>query len=296
MSEISTQNLRIFEPHPGLLAFYDGRIENVRLYSDTPNWLDDGGFALGIACYVIWDGTEAILYDTHLSIPHAETIRAVLALRGITKITVVLSHHHLDHVAGNEVFADCEIWAERRCAKALKAAEKEFAKSSPPIVPLVHPNKVFGGEKTLRVGRRKVQLLPFDIHSSDGLVIYIPHSKILLAGDTLEDPITYFAEADKIDTHLDELARMAKLDITAIYPNHGCPERISGAGYTPDLISATRSYLQKMKAVAVNPELGQASLEQFIAPELASGAISYYFEYEAVHQGNLKQIWETPNF
>ncbi len=294
MTEISTQHLRVFEPQPGLLAFYDGRVDNTRLFSSQPNWLDDGGFALGIASYVIWDGDEALVYDTHLSIEHAETIRAVLALRGITKISVVLSHHHLDHVAGNEVFADCDIWAETRCATALKAVEREFAKSTPPIKPLVHPNKVFSGEKTLRVGRRKVQLMPFDIHSSDGLVIYIPHNQILLAGDTLEDPITYFAEADKIDTHLSELARMDKLDIRAIYPNHGCPERISGGGYKSDLIAATRSYLQKMQAVAANPALGDVPLSEFIKPELTSGAVSYYAEYEAVHNGNLKQIFETP--
>ena len=290
MSGISTQHLRVFEPHPGLLAFYDGRVENTRLYSDDPNWLDDGGFALGIASYVIWDGDEALVYDTHLSVDHAQAIRAVLALRGLTQIKVVLSHHHLDHVAGNAAFADCEIWAEARCAAALKAQEAEFATSNPPIRPLVHPTHVFAGEKTVRLGRKTVQLLPFDIHSSDGLVIYLPDSKILLAGDTLEDPITYFAEADKIGTHLNELTRMAQMDISAIYPNHGCPERIAGQGYGPDLIAATRAYLQKMQAVASNPDLATPDLRSFIAPELASRAIAYYPEYEAVHAGNLKQI------
>lgn len=290
MTGISTQHLRVFEPFPGLLVFYDGRVANTRLYSDAPNWLDDGGFALGIASYVVWDGDQALVYDTHMSPEHAGAIRAVLELRGLTRIRVVLSHHHQDHVAGNAVFADCEIWAEARCAAALRKHERAFAGSNPPITPVIHPTHVFAGEKTLRIGRKIVQLLPFDIHSSDGLVLYLPKDRILLAGDTLEDPVTYFAEPDRIGTHLDELSRLETLEIDAIYPNHGCPERIASGGYGPDLIAATRSYLQKMQAVASNPVLGETDLKRFMAPELASGAIAYYPEYEAVHSGNIKQV------
>ena len=40
-------SLRVLEPAPGVLAFYDGRIPGVRLHSAAGNWLDDGAFALG---------------------------------------------------------------------------------------------------------------------------------------------------------------------------------------------------------------------------------------------------------
>lgn len=64
-------------------------------------------------------------------------VRRELERRGVTSIRVVLSHHHKDHVAGTEVFADCEIIAGAKCARALRENHEAFAKSSPPIAPVV---------------------------------------------------------------------------------------------------------------------------------------------------------------
>ena len=114
-------DFRIFEPYPGIFAYYDGRIAGKRLYSEGPNWLDDGAFSLGIASYAIVDGNEALVYDTHISLDHARAIRAHLEARDISKITVVLSHFHNDHIAGNEVFADCIIVANGATARLLEA-------------------------------------------------------------------------------------------------------------------------------------------------------------------------------
>ena len=44
--------------------------------------------------------------------------------QGVRKFTVVLSHWHLDHVAGTAAFADCEIIANRRTAAASRRADK----------------------------------------------------------------------------------------------------------------------------------------------------------------------------
>src|SRR4051794_12146899 len=62
--------MRVFEPASGVLAFYDGRIDGLRLHSPDPNWLDDGGFTLGIASFAIVEGGDALVYDTHLSPDH----------------------------------------------------------------------------------------------------------------------------------------------------------------------------------------------------------------------------------
>src|SRR5215471_11724553 len=99
-----TSTLRIFQPHPGIFADYDGRIEGRRLHSPEPNWLDDGAYGLGVASYAIVDGVEALVYDTHISLPHARAVRAHLETLGVRTPTVVLSHWHVDHVAGNEIF------------------------------------------------------------------------------------------------------------------------------------------------------------------------------------------------
>ena len=72
-----TQHLRVIEPYPGILAFYDGRVPGHR-FAPEPNWVDDGALSLGIASYAIVSGDEALIYDTHVS---AEPPRVLLVLR-----------------------------------------------------------------------------------------------------------------------------------------------------------------------------------------------------------------------
>ena len=63
-----TRHLRIFEPHPGLFAYYDGRIPGQRFMA-AENWVDDGAISLGIASYALVSGARALIYDTHVSVP-----------------------------------------------------------------------------------------------------------------------------------------------------------------------------------------------------------------------------------
>lgn len=189
-----TDTMRIFSPHPGIHAYYDGRITGKRLFSREPNWLDDGGYCLGIASYAVVDEAEALVYDTNLTLEHAHKIRAHLEGMGIRKITVVLSHWHEDHVAGNAAFVDCEIVGLRATKEALLSHRSTIENGSPPILPLVMPTTTFEGSLRLQVGNRTVELHHFNIHSADGCVLWLPKEQILFAGDTLEDTVTYVSE------------------------------------------------------------------------------------------------------
>ena len=283
-------NLRILEPYPGLFAYYDGRIAGKRLHSPEPNWLDDGAFDLGTASYAIVDGADALVYDTHMSLDHARAIRAHLTGLGVTQIRVVLSHWHKDHVAGNAVFADCEIIALQLTSDLLTAHRDAIAAGTPPIAPLIMPSRLFERELHLTVGARRVELHHFQIHSADGNVLWLPDQQILLAGDTLEDTVTYIAEPQEADVHLRELDRLASWPIKRILPNHGDPGSIAAGGYEATLIGATRAYLRRLLALGDVDRNGQSPLQEFVAPELASGAISYFAPYEAVHMRNIASL------
>ena len=219
--------MRVLEPAPGVLGFYDGRIPGLRVYSDEPNWLDDGAYELGICTYAIVDGTEALVYDTHISVDHARLIRQRLEEAGVRHIRVVLSHWHDDHVAGNAVFADCEIIANRLTAELLETNRETIERADPPIRPLVMPNRLFEGSLTLRIGVTQVELRQMDIHSQDGTVMLLPDCGLLFAGDTLEDPITYVAEPERLAAHVRDLERLAALPFAHILPDHGDPEIIA---------------------------------------------------------------------
>ncbi|MGR3713448.1 MAG: MBL fold metallo-hydrolase [Shimia sp.] len=287
---VSTKNLRLLHPAENILAFYDGRIDGIRMASDAPNWLDDGAFALGFANYVLLNGTEALVYDTSISILHAQAIREELDRCGVTSIRVVLSHHHKDHVAGTTAFADCDIIASHKTAQALRDQEAAFAKATPPISPLIFPTTEITQDETLMLGDLKVQLRHLDIHSFDGLTLYLPATKTLLAGDTLEDTVTYVAEPDRLDVHLAELDRLATWDVAKILPNHGDERRIAAGGYGPDFITATQRYVEALLRCRSDATLAKTPLSELLKADIASGALTYYPPYEAVHASNLKEV------
>ncbi|MEI9402833.1 MBL fold metallo-hydrolase [Mesorhizobium argentiipisi] len=278
----------LVRPAPNVLGFYDGRVDGVRIWSDEPNWLDDGAYTLGICTYAIADGSQALVYDTHISLPHARFIRRTL--EGVTSIRVVLSHWHDDHIAGNEVFKDCEIIANRLTAAALERGRTDIEGGNPPIKPLVLPNRTFDGSLRLTVGAIPIELRQVEIHSHDGTVLLMPHAGLLLAGDTLEDSVTYVSEPERLSEHLVELERMAGWQFDRILPNHGSLPAIEAGGYDRSLIAATQAYIRKLLACRHDPDLARQDLKSFGADMFAATAAEHFAPYEAVHRQNVAAV------
>jgi cyclase len=285
--------MRIFRPAEGIFAFYDGRIDGYR-YAEGPNWVDDGALSLGISSYAIVDGSEALVYDTHVSVEHAHFVRKALEDQGVRDFTIVLSHWHLDHVAGTAAFPDSEVIASKRTSELLarhKAAIEDGAHEGlPGIDPLILPTRVFSEWERLDVGRLRVELIQVDIHSDDATVIWLPQQRLLLCGDTMEDTITYVDEPHCFEAHLNDLDRLWRLAPARILPSHGDPDVIAAGGYSSDLIRATQQYIGALIRCRREPQLRSASLRELIAGPLDAGWVHYFAPYEAVHQENLESV------
>ncbi|MGV8986652.1 MAG: MBL fold metallo-hydrolase [Cypionkella sp.] len=290
-----TQHLRILEPFPGLLAFYDGRIPGQRFLPEA-NWVDDGAISLGIASYAIISGAEALVYDTHVSLAHAEAIKVALLARGVTKITVVLSHWHLDHVAGTAVFAGCPVIGNAKTLAHLQAHKAGIEDGSfhglPAICPLILPDQVFEEQMTLTIGTTQVHLIEANIHSDDATVLWLPDLGILLAGDTVEDCVTYVGEPADFATHLIDLERLAALNPLHVLPNHGAAAVIASGGYPADLLHATQRYIRWLQGLRATPAGAARPLAEVISADLASGTLHYFAPYEAVHAQNIRRSLE----
>jgi len=282
-----TRHLRVLTPAPGVFAYYDGRVDGVRLHSPDPNWLDDGAFTLGIASYAIVGGDEAIVFDSHIGLDHAKAVRTHLEGLGVRRFTLVLSHWHDDHVAGNAVFADGPIIAHKLTLDALISHKDKLEVGNPPINPLVLPTETFEDRLSLSVGGRRVEALHFDIHSADGVVLLLPDAGLILAGDVVEDTVTYISEAEHTATHIVELDRLAALPFFRLLPAHGDPDRIASGGYDSGLITANRDYLRRLLA---GEGRDGTSLSNFIAGDIAARRVTYFAPYEAVHRSNLEAI------
>jgi cyclase len=284
--------MRLLHPAPDLLGFYEGRTGAADAAIES--WVDDGALSLGICSYALVDGVEAIVYDTHVSVDRAREIRRTLDQLGVRRIRVVLSHWHLDHVAGTEAFADCEIIANRLTDELLaghRAAIEEGTLEGPPaIAPLVLPTTVFDDRMQLETPNHRIELVQLEIHSSDETVLHLPDRGILLAGDTVEDTVTYVGEADRLERHLDELERMAALGASRILPDHGSPQRIESGGYDRSLIDATRQYVSDLLERSGEPIEQTGDLRAFIAAQLAAGSLEWFEPYERVHRSNLAAV------
>jgi cyclase len=290
-------HMRVLRPAEGVFAFYDGRIHGYR-FAEGPNWVDDGALSLGIASYAVVADGEAVVYDTHVSVEHARFIREALEERGVGKFTIVLSHWHLDHIAGTAAFQDCEVIASARTAELLarfKPAIEQGKHEGPPgIDPLVLPTRVFEDRLRLAVGRTQVELIHTNIHSDDATVLWLPRQRLLLCGDTMEDTITYVDEPESFDVHLANLGKLRELAPDRILPNHGDPDVIAGGGYSRDLISATEQYILALKRSRIEPRLRDTRLRELVAGSIEAGSIHYFAPYEEVHRENLETVLGAP--
>ncbi len=288
--------MNVIEINDHLTAFYTGRDESIPRYSADYNWVDDGAMKLGIATYAIHRGDEAIVYDTFTSNEQARWVRDYLANKGIRRFTVVLSHWHPDHVGGNEVYTDSHILAPdvgRHLMETLKAKIEQGEAFGPPgIKPLVLPDLAFRKRADLYLGDLKVELHNVNIHSPDSLVILIPADRILLAGDTLEDTVTFMVEFGDLAEHVKNLRKMRTMEFDRIYPNHGDPEVIAKGGYAKTFIDATVDYITKMVKRAKTRDYLDGKLEEYIGVSMKKQWIRLYEPYRDVHRDNLKGVYE----
>jgi cyclase len=285
--------MRVLEPADGVLAFYDGRIDGYR-FAEGPNWVDDGALSLGIASYAVVCEHEAVVYDTHVSVEHALRIREELEGRGVSTITVVLSHWHLDHVAGTAAFSDCEIVSSRRTHDLLSrfkdAIERGTHEGPPAIEPLLLATRTFERRASLALGSVRLDLIHTNIHSDDATVLWLPDQALLLCGDTMEDTVTYVDEPRSFGAHLANLERLRELAPDRILPNHGDPEVIAAGGYGPGLIDATEEYIRTLQRCRGEPALRDLSLRELLDQSAHSDSVHYFAPYETVHRHNVETV------
>jgi len=284
---------RVLRPAEGVYAFYDGRVEGYR-FAPEDNWVDEGALSVGIASYAIVSGEEALVYDTHTTLEHARFVRSTLEDEGARRFTVVLSHWHLDHVAGTEVFGECEVISSERTAELLERSRAEIEagklEGPPAIDPLILPTRTYADELELTVGELQLRLVHTNIHSDDATVLWHPEQSLLLCGDTMEDTVTYVDEPQNFDAHLENLERLRQLGADRILPNHGAPDVIEGGGYGPGLITATERYIRALQRSREEPSLRETPLSELMEDSLRAGWIRYYPPYEEVHRENLATV------
>src|ERR1700730_5846163 len=152
------------------------------------------------AGFVIGEDGVAVI-DTFASTEAATKLLA--EIRKVTKAPVrfvVNTHYHLDHVAGNGVFAGAGalVLAQRnvrdwihtenlRMMTTAAAAAHDIitAEQRAVVEALVPPSVVYDEAVDLYLGSREIQVRRFPGHTGGGSVVLVPDAEIAFAGDLL---------------------------------------------------------------------------------------------------------------
>jgi glyoxylase-like metal-dependent hydrolase (beta-lactamase superfamily II) len=208
------------------------------------------------AGFIITD-TGVVVVDALASPRQGEDL--VHAIRKVTRLPIkwlILTHHHPDHHFGAVVFrqlgAKVIAHPDRRVL-ASEAGEDALIADWVRVVGLDAmrgfefanaPDRPITGEDTLRIGGRTLVIKhPGAAHSSGDLIVWLPHERVLFAGDLLiEDGVTMVVDGNSSEL-LRALDAVDSLQPTIAVPGHGAiPPR------PQVLVAKTRAYISGLRA------------------------------------------------
>lgn len=191
----------------------------------------NAGFMVGSESVIVFDS----LMTTDLAAKLSEEIsRTSASAVG----AVVNTHFHGDHIFGNSIFAPpAAIIAHENTRKVLSAEGQDYVelfidhyhRQRPEVADRIRqsvvklPTCTFNDELALYADDdRKVQLVFIGPAHTDGdIVIYIPDSGVLFAGDVIFNRIHPYCLEATIDGSIAALERLSSLNVSRVVPGHG---------------------------------------------------------------------------
>lgn len=150
---------------------------------------------------VIWTDDGPVIVDAFRIPEQFAFVQRYLEENGFRKpILQVFTHWHSDHTLGNQQLNAVPILAHARTEEYLeKTLSLAVLKRLIPrkIVPegtrVFVPTQIFEQELTLNVGNTQMQFLHAPGHTTDSIMVWLPESQLLIAGDNLVGAEVEFA-------------------------------------------------------------------------------------------------------
>jgi cyclase len=144
---------------------------------------------------------------------------------------LINSHHHGDHVAGNQFFVPTPILSHPYCRDEVVKAVANTPSSWPKqdglaegteVRKLVPPNMTFEDNFVTYIGGNKVEFrFVGPAHTWGDLVAYLPDRKIMFAADLAFFNLVPYCHNAHVSKWMESMEKVMKMDVDVIVPGHG---------------------------------------------------------------------------
>ncbi|WP_025130053.1 quinoprotein relay system zinc metallohydrolase 1 [Pseudomonas sp. PH1b] len=198
------------------------------LEGGTENFSRDNGGNIVNTGFIV---TEAgvLVIDTGPSKRYGQALRQAIAATTEQPLAqVLLTHHHPDHVLGNQAFSDVPIAALAGTTDRLREQGDAMAENLYRLVgdwmrgtEVVLPNRTLE-PGVLEIGGHRLRLLALAGHTGADLAIFDERTGVLFAGDLVfyQRALTT-PNSPGLEVWLDDLQRLQALPWRLIVPGHG---------------------------------------------------------------------------
>jgi glyoxylase-like metal-dependent hydrolase (beta-lactamase superfamily II) len=209
---------------------------------------------------------------------------------------LINTHHHGDHVAGNQFFLPAQILGHPYCRQeVLKAVpntpaswpKQEGLADGTEVRKLAPPDTTFEDNLSYHIGGNLVEFhFAGPAHTWGDIIAYLPQHKILFAGDLAFFHLVPYAHNGYITKWLEAVDKIMKMDVDTIIPGHGPVggkrELAEMAEYFRVLkLEAKKRYDAHMSAGAAAADIKMGKFDNWMGPErIVMNTVRLYDEFK----------------
>ena len=259
---------------------------------------------------VILGEREAWAVDTGSDASEGEKMVALIRSRGYDPRRLLYTHGHGDHVLGSVLFQGGDIFAHALTPLEIKRLLPVWAQRAGSTVDILRsqiawPTITFRDELFLDLGNRQLHLFPTPGHSQDGISIYLPEERLLIAGDSVVTGIVpAIGDGDSLVLEA-SLRKLGTLTIDLLIPGHGPVVRGRAAvadwlQWLPDYLGRVRHFVVESlrQGTAAAAIAGRCAFDDFIGDRLPKEKHKMVKRHEAtvnkIVQEWLAAVYENP--
>jgi cyclase len=210
---------------------------------------------------------------------------------------VILTHYHADHTYGAYLFRDAEVishalcrdWIVEHGQAGLEAARAQTSDLAE--VQIRAPDVVFeGGEMTLRLGNKTLQLLHSPGHTVDSIVVHVKEDRILFAADTVM-PVPYIVDGDQ-KAFVESLRMLRSLSLENIVQGHG---EVILRGEINETLDSSVRYLEAIQSrvtKAIAAQKPREAMREISIESCGKSRISLNGLVQQLHAANLFSLYD----